>query len=82
MILSKSNVVLMTYVILHLGDKPCENSVLRQVSSLLRSLPAAESEKFNENFLMEYNDKLLMSYLAMITNCTRYVLDTLFHLTI
>ncbi|KAG2238584.1 hypothetical protein Bca4012_023057 [Brassica carinata] len=52
------------------GDIPCDNSLLRQVASLLRSLPAAQSEKFNEDFLMEYNDKLLMSYLAMITNCT------------
>lgn len=52
MILSKSDVVLMTYVILHLGDIPCDNALFRQVSSLLRSLPAAESEKFHENFLM------------------------------
>ncbi|KAF8082181.1 hypothetical protein N665_0845s0039 [Sinapis alba] len=52
------------------GDIPCDNSLLRQAASLLRSLPAAHSEKFKDNFLMEYNDKLLMSYLAMITNCT------------
>ncbi|KAF2537783.1 hypothetical protein F2Q68_00021846 [Brassica cretica] len=53
------------------GDIPCENSLLRQVSSLLRRLPAMESERFHDNFLMEYNDKLLVTYLAMITNCTR-----------
>ncbi|XP_009120144.1 COP9 signalosome complex subunit 6a isoform X1 [Brassica rapa] len=52
------------------GDIPCENSLLRQVSSLLRRLPAMESERFQDNFLMEYNDKLLVTYLAMITNCT------------
>ncbi|KAG2275026.1 hypothetical protein Bca52824_057581 [Brassica carinata] len=52
------------------GDIPCENSLLRQVSSLLRRLPAMESERFHDNFLMEYNDKLLVTYLAMITNCT------------
>ncbi|KAK4398703.1 COP9 signalosome complex subunita [Sesamum angolense] len=38
------------------GDIPCENSLLRQVSSLLRRLPAIESEKFQDDFLMEYND--------------------------
>ncbi|CAN4103839.1 unnamed protein product [Withania somnifera] len=54
------------------GDIPCENSLLRQVSSLLRRLPAIESEKFKDDFLMEYNDTLLVSYLAMFTNCSRY----------
>ncbi|XP_024011879.1 COP9 signalosome complex subunit 6a [Eutrema salsugineum] len=52
------------------GDIPCENSLLRQVSSLLRRLPAMESERFQDDFLMEYNDKLLITYLAMITNCS------------
>ncbi|GFQ00307.1 cop9 signalosome complex subunit 6a [Phtheirospermum japonicum] len=51
------------------GDTPCENSLLRQVSSLLRRLPAIESEKFRDDFLMEYNDTLLIAYLAMFTNC-------------
>ncbi|XWS51636.1 hypothetical protein CRYUN_Cryun11dG0000700 [Craigia yunnanensis] len=52
------------------GDLPCENSLLRQVSSLLRRLPAIESEKFQDDFLMEYNDTLLITYLAMFTNCS------------
>ncbi|KAL0916004.1 hypothetical protein M5K25_013480 [Dendrobium thyrsiflorum] len=51
------------------GDVPLENSLLRQVSSLLRRLPAMESEKFQDDFLMEFNDTLLMTYLAMFTNC-------------
>ncbi|KDO73937.1 hypothetical protein CISIN_1g021476mg [Citrus sinensis] len=51
------------------GEIPCENSLLRQVSSLLRRLPAIESEKFQDDFLMEYNDTLLIAYLAMFTNC-------------
>ncbi|KAF1869727.1 hypothetical protein Lal_00017303 [Lupinus albus] len=52
------------------GAVPCENSLLRQVSSLLRRLPAIESGKFQDDFLMEYNDTLLISYLAMLTNCS------------
>ncbi|XP_022734623.1 COP9 signalosome complex subunit 6a isoform X2 [Durio zibethinus] len=52
------------------GDIPCENSLLRQVSSLLRRLPAIESEKFQDDFLMEYNDTVLITYLAMFTNCS------------
>ncbi|KAK6133070.1 hypothetical protein DH2020_033109 [Rehmannia glutinosa] len=52
------------------GDIPGDNSLLRQVSSLLRRLPAIESEKFRDDFMMEYNDTLLVTYLAMFTNCT------------
>ncbi|KAB2616738.1 COP9 signalosome complex subunit 6a-like [Pyrus ussuriensis x Pyrus communis] len=35
------------------GDIPCENSLLQQVSSLLRRLPAIESGKFQDDFLMK-----------------------------
>ncbi|XP_047339253.1 COP9 signalosome complex subunit 6a-like [Impatiens glandulifera] len=52
------------------GDIPCEKSLLREVSSLLRRLPAIKSEKFQDDFLMEYNDTLLVAYLAMLTNCS------------
>lgn len=51
------------------GDMPCDHSLLRQVSSLLRRLPTIESEKFQDDFLMEFNDTLLITYLAMFTNC-------------
>ncbi|XP_038972765.1 COP9 signalosome complex subunit 6-like, partial [Phoenix dactylifera] len=52
------------------GDIPLDNSLLRQVLSLLRRLPAMESEKFQDDFLMEFNDTLLMTYLMMFTNCS------------
>lgn len=52
------------------GEIPYEHSLLRQVSSLLRRLPAIDSAKFQDDFLMEYNDTLLMTYLAMITKCS------------
>ncbi|KAJ0593661.1 putative COP9 signalosome subunit 6, MPN domain-containing protein [Helianthus annuus] len=57
------------------GEIPPENSLLRQVSSLLRRLPAIESEKFQDDFLMEYNDTLLISYLAMFTDCSSTMND-------
>ncbi|KAJ4829301.1 COP9 signalosome complex subunit 6a [Turnera subulata] len=57
-------------VLMQKGEIPCENSLLRQVASLLRRLPAIESEKFQDDFLMEYNDTLLITYLAMFTNCS------------
>lgn len=52
------------------GEIPYEHSLLRQVSSLLRRLPAIDSGKFQDDFLMEYNDTLLMAYLASITKCS------------
>ncbi|ESQ54636.1 hypothetical protein EUTSA_v10025688mg [Eutrema salsugineum] len=70
MLTSRIRVLYQYLVTMQKGDIPSENALLRQVSSLLRSLPAAQSEKFRDDFLMEYNDKLLMSYLAMLTNCT------------
>ncbi|KAL1202957.1 COP9 signalosome complex subunit 6b [Cardamine amara subsp. amara] len=69
MLNSRIRVLYQYLAAMHKGDISCENSLLRQVSSLLRSLPAAVSKKFHDDFLMEYNDKLLMSYLAMLTNC-------------
>ncbi|XP_076948995.1 COP9 signalosome complex subunit 6a-like [Bidens hawaiensis] len=57
------------------GEIPYENSLLRQVTSLLRRLPAVESEKFQDEFLMEYNDTVLISYLAMFTDCSSTMND-------
>ncbi|KAJ0986980.1 hypothetical protein J5N97_005336 [Dioscorea zingiberensis] len=51
-------------------EYPLDHSLLRQVSSLLRRLPTMESEKFQDDFLMEFNDTLLITYLAMFTNCS------------
>ncbi|XP_010536803.1 PREDICTED: COP9 signalosome complex subunit 6a [Tarenaya hassleriana] len=70
MLNSRIRVLYQYLVAMQKGDIPCENSLLRQVSSLLRRLPAIESERFQDDFLMEYNDKLLITYLAMFTNCS------------
>ncbi|CAM6033129.1 unnamed protein product [Sphagnum compactum] len=52
------------------GEAPYDHSLLRQVSSLVRRLPAIDSSRFQDDFLMEYNDTLLMTYLATITKCS------------
>jgi COP9 signalosome complex subunit 6 len=52
------------------GELPIDHSLLRQVSSLVRRLPAIDSAQFQEEFLTEYNDTLLMTYLAGITKGT------------
>jgi hypothetical protein len=40
------------------GEVPYDYSLLRQVSSLLRRLPAVDSSKFQENFLMVFAYKI------------------------
>ncbi|GBG59461.1 hypothetical protein CBR_g38485 [Chara braunii] len=52
------------------GEVPFEHSLLRQIASLIRRLPAIESPRFQDDFLTEYNDILLMGYLASITKGT------------
>ncbi|XP_021726325.1 COP9 signalosome complex subunit 6a-like [Chenopodium quinoa] len=70
MLNSRVKVLLQYLSSMQKGEIPCENSLLRQVSSLLRRLPAIESVKFQDDFLMEYNDTVLVTYLAMLTNCS------------
>ncbi|XP_057544137.1 COP9 signalosome complex subunit 6a-like [Amaranthus tricolor] len=70
MLNSRVKVLLQYLLAMQKGEIPCEYSLLRQVSSLLRRLPAIESLKFQDDFLMEYNDTLLVTYLAMLTNCS------------
>jgi len=42
-------------------------AVLRQVASLCNQLPAIDSSGFRDDFLREYNDGLLVTYLASVT---------------
>ncbi|KAL6644595.1 hypothetical protein ACP70R_016203 [Stipagrostis hirtigluma subsp. patula] len=70
MLNSRVRVIHQYLVAMQKGEIPVDNSLLRQVSSLVRRLPAMESQKFQDDFLMEYNDTLLMTYLAMFTNCS------------
>ena len=38
----------------------------------MKQLPAADSPQFRANFLEEYNDTLLMTYLAAVTKAGAY----------
>jgi len=42
-------------------------ALLRQIASLCNQLPAIETPKFKDEYLREYNDGLLVNYLAHIT---------------
>ncbi|CAL5013287.1 unnamed protein product [Urochloa decumbens] len=52
MLNSRVRVIHQYLVAMQKGDIPVDNSLLRQVSSLVRRLPAMESQKFQDDFLM------------------------------
>ncbi len=44
-----------------------DHHLLRQISSMANMLPAIDSDQFRTEFLSEFNDTLLVTYLAAIT---------------
>jgi len=52
------------------GKIPPDHGILRQTASLCNILPAIDTQTFQEDFLKEYNDVLLVTYLAGITKGT------------
>jgi len=52
------------------GSIPPDHGILRQTASLCNLLPAMDMPAFQEDFLKEYNDVLLVTYLASITKGT------------
>jgi len=52
------------------GTIPFDHSVLRQIYGLCNLLPAIDTNSFKEDYLKEYNDVLLVTYLAGITRGT------------
>ncbi|KAI7861620.1 maintenance of mitochondrial structure and function-domain-containing protein [Spinellus fusiger] len=49
------------------GVMPVDHTILRQLASVCRGSPVIDSMAFNEQFSTEYNDVLLVTYLATIT---------------
>jgi len=49
------------------GEIPVDHGICRKVNALIRRLPAMDSDSFKQDFLREYNDGLLVVYLANIT---------------
>mmetsp|Transcript_3729 Transcript_3729/g.13352 ORF Transcript_3729/g.13352 Transcript_3729/m.13352 type:complete len:331 (-) Transcript_3729:984-1976(-) len=66
--------VLHEYVeLVRAGQLPYDHALLRDISSLTRRLPAMNSDQFQQDFLTDYNDTLLVTYLASITKGTSAV---------
>jgi len=49
------------------GELVADPSVLREIMSIAQQLPAIDSNEFKVEFLSEYNDALLLTYLASMT---------------
>ncbi|KAJ3090754.1 hypothetical protein HK102_002802 [Quaeritorhiza haematococci] len=52
------------------GVVPKDHNILRQIASLCNRLPTLNSPEFTQEFLVDYNDVLLTTYLATITKGT------------
>jgi len=52
-----------------------DHGILRQIASLCNVLPAMDTGVFSEDFVKEYNDVLLVTYLAGITKGTSAIND-------
>ncbi|KAI8075409.1 putative COP9 signalosome, subunit CSN6 [Gilbertella persicaria] len=57
------------------GVMPMDHDVVRQISSLCKRSPILEKKAFEEQFTTEYNDVLLVAYLASITKGLNTVND-------
>jgi len=55
------------------GKIPPDAGLLRSINALCHLLPAIDTEKFKEDFLTEYNDALLVTYLATITKTSNAI---------
>jgi len=52
------------------GTLPPDQGLLREINSVCQQLPAIESGEFNEAFFTEYNDTLLLTYMAAISKAS------------
>jgi len=55
------------------GKIPRDEGLLRSINALCHLLPAIDSDKFKEDFLTEYNDALLVTYLATVTKTSNAI---------
>ncbi|TPX36513.1 hypothetical protein SmJEL517_g01357 [Synchytrium microbalum] len=57
------------------GLVPKNHDILRQIASLCNRLPTLDSADFQTEFLADYNDVLLITYLATITKGSHVITD-------
>ena len=65
------------------GKIKTDHAILRQIKGMCNRLPAANALDFKQSFVSEYNDALLVTYLASVTKSAAIVNDVVdkFNLT-
>ena len=49
------------------GQVPADHEILRQIKALCSKLPAIDTPTYHEEFMQDYNNTLLVTYLGAIT---------------
>jgi len=57
------------------GELPKNREILRRISCLCNALPIADNPQFEQDFGKEYNDTMLITYLAALTKGAAFVDD-------
>ncbi|KAJ3195894.1 COP9 signalosome complex subunit 6 [Irineochytrium annulatum] len=57
------------------GVVPRDHNIVREIGSLCNRLPTIDNTEFKQEFLMDYNDVLLGSYLSILTKGTNQLSD-------
>lgn len=57
------------------SKEPIDPSILRNVAILCNMLPTLNTETFNKEFLIEYNDSLLMTHLSTVLKASNVAND-------
>jgi len=57
------------------GKIPVDHALLRDIASLCNNLPSPDTPQFKQDYLKQYNDVLLVTYLGSITKATGMLND-------
>lgn len=61
------------------GTITADQAVLRKVMTMIRMLPVLTSPAFQDSYLVEHNDTLLVNYVALLTKMTTQVSEMVDH---
>lgn len=57
------------------GKIPLDHSILREIKGLCARLPVADTNQFNSAWLSKFNDSLLLTHLALLTQNLEQVME-------
>jgi len=75
MLNTRVNIILKYLEAVKAGKSPLDHSLLRRISCLCNQLPITMAAEFKKDFTNEYNDALMITYLASITKGTTGIND-------